>query len=284
MEHGVGSPRVPGCGAFLCLAGGEISEDLAEDDVFLGERVRPVEGAEGDVAGGPFADAGDGGEAGDDGRGIVSGFECEISGGVFPCEGNESAGAGGNDAEAGDVIGRDAGDFSGGGGEEKETGLAGGEGFAEGFGEAAGEGGGCFDGDLLAEDGADGGFESIEGSGDAEAGAGFEQGAEEFVFGEVGGDDVGPGGEVELMADFGEKRGEDGEQGAGEADGEGGFFGQMMNADPAGVIADADGAGVGGIGDVLDAGDGAEAEEGEEVFPIVRRTVGEAEDGGFALG
>jgi hypothetical protein len=90
-----------------------------------------------------------------------------------------------------------------------ETGETGGEvreRDAEAGDEAAGEGGGGADRDLLAEHGARGDLEVVEGAGDAQAGAGAQMRGEQRVAAEVAGDRVGASVEVEGAAQAGDQR------------------------------------------------------------------------------
>src|SRR5947209_13013354 len=80
------------------------------------------------------------------------------------------------------------------------------DGIAERGDDASGEACGGFDGDLLAEDGADGDFEAVPASGEAEAAASGDKGGKGRVGGQGRDDGAGVGAEVEHAAEAGDNR------------------------------------------------------------------------------
>ncbi len=290
MLCGVGAPRPPGFGAGEEVGGGgagAVDQGGAAEQADVGcrESVHLADGTEGDVLRGPLADAADGAEAGD---GFIDGPEGAEEVGVGDGGFGECLQGGlarGGHAEAEGLCGGDA--F--GGGEDVGEGgmgtLRGGDGFAVERDELTGETAGGDDGDLLAEDGADGEFEAVPSSGGAQAGALGDEGSEQRVVGEMRVDGLDVGADVEHAADTGDDGGERFDVGEVDGDAEALVLGEVGDGDGAGGSIERDGAAIGGLLDDFDAGDGAGAEVGEHRLPIVGRAVAEAEgDAGVGCG
>lgn len=204
-------------------------------------------------------------------------MKLEGAGGKGLCHGNDAFGAGADDAEFGNVVHTGGGDCFGRWrevGELRERGL---DSFAEGFHEATGERGGSLDGDLLTQDGTDGEVEAIECAGHAKAGVSLHCSFENRALGELGGDEVGPCGEVEQTADAAEQGGQHWHQRVGELDHQGVFFRGVPDTEPTFVMTELDSASVGFRRSPLGPRKGTEVEELEDAGPVVRRAIGELE-------
>ena len=252
MRGGVGSPGAPFFGLGFEFLLRDIAGGFAKGEVRGREGVGFVGGAHGDVMGGPGSDAGDGGE----GRFDVVEALREVDGFEGSGKGLQRIDALGGEADAVEV-------FAGGllGSWEAAAVL-----LHDAMGERAGSG----DGDLLAEDGAGGEFESVPTTGYASAGIEVQARVRGV---EVAGDFEGVGAEVEDAADLFD---DDTEVGDGIESFDASF-------DGVGVFEVADGDFRGGevarihaVRYIFEAGNGAVFEECEDLVPTVRWTVTEA--------
>ena len=173
-----------------------------------GKGVGMMQPAERDVLRGPFADAGDGSQAGDALLQRVRRLRRD-SGWAMAARASdgERGAAGGGHAECAEVGG---GELLRGGKGVGENGVAEREGSGRERDQLCCEPARGYDADLLAEDGADGNLKGIPSAGRAQAGLAAHDGRESAIAREVGGDGLGVGIEIE---DAAQARSDDGQRG-----------------------------------------------------------------------
>ena len=244
-------------------------------DVGCGKSVGVMQAAERDVLRRPFADARDGAEANDALLERVGDFE-EIR----LVDGSARKGDDGGAARSGHPEHAEVGrkDLLRSGKGVGECGIAEGERLGRKRDQLCREAARGDDAYLLAEDGADGDLERVPAAGRAQPGLAAHDGGECAVAGEMCGDGLGVGVEIE---DAAETRCDDGQSRdmiAGDLDLKRVAGGRVADGDKGDVLVDRDDAAIDAVADLFNAGDGAWSEEGEQRVPVEGWAIGEAQD------
>ncbi len=272
MDRRIGAKRSPRLGAMFDLTRCS-TEGLANAEIAGRERIGKVKHAHREVVRGPWPDAGKRGRGGDEVIEVAIG---ERQGAIHDRarERPDRGRPGSRHADVRDLVDRSLGDLGRGRKPERELRARAVDPRTERRGEPARDRGGGRDRDLLAEQRAHRGLETVERPGHAQAGVRREPRCQRAIAREHAADHVGTCVEVEQRADARDQRHHHRDQRRRELELQArAISSSVRHGDRAGMAIERDHAAIDAGVDVLDAWNRAGREEREQVIPVEWRSV-----------